>query len=93
MSVIDYQKTGKLLKFVFGINDIKLRDILQATDITWEQSVYKWFKGQNIPTIEHFTVISGMLSLRIEDLIVRSVKCDFDKSVDFFIPVFGLLEI
>lgn len=67
--VIDMKATGKKIKRLCkqaGYTPVKLKRILKLSCV---QTVYKWFQGENIPSIENFYALSLLLGVKMEDLL------------------------
>ena len=68
--VIDLKATGKNLKELCkqaGYTPAKLKRILKLGCV---QTVYKWFYGENVPSIENFYGLSLLLGVQMEELLV-----------------------
>ena len=68
--VIDLKATGKKLKVMCkqaGYTPIKLKRILGLGCV---QTVYKWFQGENVPSIENFYALSLLLGVQMEEILV-----------------------
>ncbi|MCR5282357.1 MAG: helix-turn-helix domain-containing protein [Lachnospiraceae bacterium] len=73
-AVVDLQQTGIRLRGLLqkkGISVSMLQDVLQ---LSCPQSIYHWFWGKTMPSIDHLVTISGMLGIPIEGLLVLQPK-------------------
>ncbi|EOS74009.1 hypothetical protein C817_04855 [Dorea sp. 5-2] len=67
---IDMAKTGALLKDkVFGAG-YSVKEIQEFLHLSCPQPVYRWFKGQILPSLDHLYVLSRLLGVHMEELIV-----------------------
>lgn len=81
--VIDFKKTGNRIKQLCRQKKLKPADIKSELRLSCVQTVYKWFQGENIPSIENFYALSLLLHVSIEELIVLK-KSDRDtKNMEF----------
>ena len=56
---IDMIKTGQ-----------KIKECIQKTGLSCPQSIYRWFKGQILPSVDHLYTLSRILGVHMEELIV-----------------------
>lgn len=68
--VIDMEKTGEHLKQLCKQNGITIAELQAELHLKCPQSVYRWFKGISLPSIDHLLVIAYILHLPIEALLV-----------------------
>lgn len=69
---IDPKLTGERIKKLAKANNLKVREIQEACDLTSVQTVYHWFCGQSVPSIDSLVALSELLEVRIDDLLVRT---------------------
>lgn len=67
---IDQIKTGIKLKMMLKAAGYEVRDIQQYLYLSCPQSIYRWFKGQILPSVEHLCALSKLLNVHMEDLLV-----------------------
>ena len=68
---IDMEKTGQLLKTTIQEAGFNVKYIQEYLHLSCPQPVYRWYKGQMLPSLDHFYSLSILLNKHIEDLIVR----------------------
>ena len=74
--VIDLKATGKRIKILCkqaGYTPAQLKRILKLGCV---QTVYKWFYGENVPSIENFYALSLLLGVKMEELLVFKDAAD-----------------
>ena len=74
--VIDLKATGKKIKGLCkkaGYTPVELKRILKLGCV---QTVYKWFQGENVPSIENFFALSILLGVQMEELLVLREATD-----------------
>lgn len=47
-----------------------VKDIQQYLHLSCPQSIYRWFKGKILPSVEHLSALSLLLGVHIEELLV-----------------------
>lgn len=68
---IDMEKTGELMKQkIFGAG-LTVKDIQERLYLSCPQPVYRWFKGQILPSVNHLYALSRLLGIHMEDLLVQ----------------------
>ena len=70
MKYIDLERTGKQLKKCCKERGIKTADIQKALHLNNPQAVYKWFRGDTLPSIENLCTVADLLHVPIEALLV-----------------------
>lgn len=77
-SNIDMEKTGERLETMIRSAGYSVRDIQQYLCLSCPQSIYRWFKGKILPSVEHLHALSVLLGVHMEELLVvkkREVWC------------------
>lgn len=52
------------------LNNIKIVQIQQILGFNTPQAIYKWFRGEAMPTIDNMVVLAATLNTTIDNLIV-----------------------
>ena len=68
--VIQEVKTGKKLKEMRMKNGIKVSSVCKSMGGISAQAVYKWERGDGLPTIDNLLALSILYNARMEDLLV-----------------------
>ena len=66
---VSVKDTGKKISKKLSENNISVKELYSYLDIS-EQAVYKWFRGESLPTIENFIMLTDLLNCSIEELVV-----------------------
>ncbi len=69
-SGIDLVRTGVHLKRLIKQHGYPVKDIQKMMNLSCPQPVYRWFKGQVLPSVEHLYVLSKLLDVHMEELLV-----------------------
>ena len=67
---IDLEKTGIKLKSMINEAGYGVKDIQQYLHLSCPQSIYRWFKGKMLPSVEHLSALSLLLCVHMEELLV-----------------------
>lgn len=70
MTPIDQQRTGQKLKIMFKLAGYDVNYIQDYLNLSCPQPVYRWFKGQNLPSVEKLCALSSLLDVHMEELLV-----------------------
>lgn len=67
---IDLNKTGEHLKELIRQKGYSVKEIQNFLHLSCPQPVYRWFRGQMMPTVDHLHALSMLLHVHMEDLLV-----------------------
>ena len=67
---IDQVKTGIKLKKMLKAAGYEVSDIQKYLHLSCPQSIYRWFKGKILPSVEHLCALSKLLNVHMEELLV-----------------------
>ena len=67
---IDPIKTGAKIKRILKAAGYEVRDIQKYLHLSCPQSIYRWFKGKILPSVEHLCALSRLLNVHMEDFLV-----------------------
>ena len=68
--VIDLIATGKNIKRIRETSGISVRDIQNVLGFTNPQAIYKWQKGECLPTIDNLVILAAVLGVTIDEILV-----------------------
>lgn len=77
--IIDVKATGERMKALCREEGLSASKIKGQLSLSCVQTVYKWFSGQNIPSIENFYALSLMLGVTMEEMLVTKNKPDHSR--------------
>lgn len=63
-------ETGENLKRLLRLNHMSVCQLQMALKIGSATPIYRWCRGEYLPSVEHFLQISKILGCTIEDIIV-----------------------
>lgn len=67
---IDQIKTGIKLKKMLKAAGYSVKDIQEYLHLSCPQSIYRWFKGKILPSVDHLCALSKLLNVHMEELLV-----------------------
>jgi len=70
--VIDIKRTGKKIKKVCDLKGINVKTIQEKLHIGAFQSVYNWFSGKTLPSLDNLYELCKLLGVSMESLIVET---------------------
>lgn len=68
--VIDVQETGRQLRRTCERKQVSPRELQQFLGLAALQSIYSWFQGRALPSLDNFYALSCYLGMRMEELVV-----------------------
>jgi len=70
MPPIDQAQTGQKLKIMLNLAGYDVKYIQEYLGLSCPQPIYRWFKGQNLPSVEKLYALSSLLGVHMEELLV-----------------------
>lgn len=70
-TVINMRKTGKRLQKYAKAHGYSVKDIQRYLGLSCPQSVYRWYKGRILPSIDNLLKLSELFHVHMEELIVK----------------------
>jgi transcriptional regulator with XRE-family HTH domain len=67
--VIDMARTGQNLKRIMQARGMTVKDIQEFLELSTAQSIYHWFDGRNLPTIDNLYALSELFQLPMDHLL------------------------
>lgn len=69
--MIDAKRTGRRIKETCDKKGITVKQIQQELNIGSFQSIYSWFQGKTLPTLDNLYALSKLLKVSMESMIVE----------------------
>ncbi len=73
VAVVDLKRTGQNIETLRKRSGISVRDLQAMLGFTTPQSIYKWQRGETLPTVENLAALAYILGVAMEDIL--AVKC------------------
>lgn len=67
---INMLKTGQRLKKLIFEKGFTVKDIQNHLQLSCPQPVYRWMRGEILPSVDHLYVLSKLLGVHMEDMLV-----------------------
>ena len=71
--VIDMKQTGQRIASLRASKGISVRDLQEMLGIATPQAIYKWQRGETLPSIENLAALASILGVPIEEIL--AVEC------------------
>lgn len=68
--VIDLRATGKNIKRIREASGITVRQIQNVLGFSNPQAIYKWQKGECLPTIDNLVILAAVFGVSIDEILV-----------------------
>lgn len=67
---IDLHETGKQIKKLMNQKGYSVKDIQYLLHLSCPQPIYRWMKGQMLPTVDHLYMMAKALHVHMEELLI-----------------------
>ena len=71
--VVDMKRTGQNIASLRARRGLSVRDLQSLLGFTTPQSIYKWQRGETLPTLENLAALACILGVPMETIL--SVEC------------------
>lgn len=71
---IDMEMTGRRIKKLVGKSGYSVKQIQQYLGLSCPQPIYRWFKGQILPSLDHLYALGLLFHIHMEDILVSKVE-------------------
>lgn len=69
---MDMLMTGQLIKRLVSERGYSVTEVQEKLGLSCPQPIYRWYKGQNLPSVDNLFILSDMLGLHMEDFLIQS---------------------
>lgn len=69
---MDMLMTGQLIKRLVSERGYSVSEVQEKLGLSCPQPIYRWYKGQNLPSVDNLFILSDMLGLHMEDFLIQS---------------------
>ena len=77
--VLDLEATGTKIKTIMKQKGVTPRRLQLIMDFPYVQTIYNWFAGKNMPTLDNLVVLAQILDVTMDDIVVtRMVEMEID---------------
>ena len=77
--VLDLEATGTKIKTIMKLKGVTPRQLQLIMDFPYVQTIYNWFAGKNMPTLDNLVVLAQILGVTMDDIVVtRMVEMEIN---------------
>ena len=77
--VLDLEATGTQIKTIMKLKGVTPRQLQLIMDFPYVQTIYNWFAGKNMPTLDNLVVLAQVLGVTMDDIVVtRMVEMEIN---------------
>ena len=66
---LDTVATGHMIKTLMAKKKVAIKDVSKAMNVSF-QAVYRWQKGETLPTISNLYILGQLLETDVDDMLV-----------------------
>lgn len=81
--VLDAKATGARIKELRKINQLKVEDIARFMGFESVQAIYKWQRGDSLPTVDNLYALSSLFGTSVDDILRGSKEEDISPLLSF----------
>ena len=75
--VIDTVRTGQNIKRIMKVRNYTVRDVQHFLGLGSPQSIYHWFSGKSMPTLDNIYALSELFYIPVDRMIVGNRRFAF----------------
>lgn len=68
--ILNLRRTGKRLRYLCRRNKVTVKHLQEYLGLNCPQAIYRWFRGEYLPSIDHLYAISSLLNEPVDSLLV-----------------------
>lgn len=72
MPTIDMKATGKNIKDKMVKKGMTAKDVQTVFGFNTPQAIFKWFRGDALPTIDNLVILANIFGTTMDDIIVTN---------------------
>ena len=74
MPMIDLPATGVNIGALMKRNGVTAADVAERMGFSSRNAVYKWMKGESLPTLDNILILADLLDVTVEEILVINRK-------------------
>ena len=79
--VLDLKATGEQINKLRKDNHLKVTEVAEYMGFESTQAVYKWQRGESLPTVDNLYALSKLLHTSVDDILIGEKERDDDPSL------------
>lgn len=68
--IVDMERTGLNIRNLLRKRGLSVKDVMKELNFESHQSIYSWFQGETIPSVDNMLRLSLLLDVPIDSLII-----------------------
>lgn len=72
MPTIDMEATGANIKTLMKAKGLKVKDIQNLLGFGTPQSIFKWMRGETMPSLDNLVILAHILEVSIDRIIITN---------------------
>jgi transcriptional regulator with XRE-family HTH domain len=95
-TMIDMKKTGQNIRRLMIIKGLNVKDLQRHLGLATPQSIYHWFDGRSLPTVDNLYALSDLFCVTVDSLIIGNREMSvpvYSNMVQRILPFFVELDI
>ena len=85
--VLDVKATGARIKELRKANHLKVEEVAHFMGFESEQAVYKWQRGDSLPTVDNLYALSRLFKIPVDDILRGSREEDESPPLSFVLAM------
>lgn len=81
MPRIDMKATGSRIRHLRDLNGLTNKDIQSVFGFGTPQAIYKWMRGDALPSVDNLVILADLFNVTINDILVINKDDDNDSAV------------
>lgn len=86
--VLDIKATGERINQLRKDNNLRVTDVAEYMGFESTQAVYKWQRGEGLPTVDNLYALSRLLHTSVDDILIGEKERVDDPSLSFYFYIF-----
>nr|WP_308656378.1 helix-turn-helix transcriptional regulator [uncultured Agathobacter sp.] len=87
--VLDIKATGERINQLRKDNNLRVIDVAEYMGFESTQAVYKWQRGESLPTVDNLYALSRLLHTSVDDILIGEKERDDETSLSFLLLYFS----
>lgn len=64
--------TGNNISRLRKLNSLSIKDVQEAMGFNTPQAIYKWIRGEAIPSVDNLVILSELFNTTIDEILVKT---------------------
>lgn len=70
MKRLDTRATGVNMKRMMRERGLSIKDIQHTCNFGTDQTIYKWFRGQSMPSLDNLVIVADLFKCKVDDILI-----------------------